>query len=555
MAADDAIWAVAITITLGMAAAVGVWFKRQRNEERPTESPPSSHVRDTEMETHLVPESKSEDPEKRAEIAAWEEFTRRFPSRFSSLPWWPEVVIGIPEEIATWQQAVEYVKQICGKDTGDTATWRTAAKIYALASERWKELPVFVAHCFATGGEYRDAARLYADLFDVIGTMIDAPSKWRNWYLVYLSHNAGKYYHKIEQHEDSARWYRRAIAIGRPYHLQSRDSREVNIAMYAHMAKEAMNNFQHDAGTEPEIASEAVRNTAHLTLEKIPVGSFTMGGPHSEIGGKKNDCLVNLELAEIPAGSFMMGSPDSESARNIYEEFLHEVAITRTFLMCTTPVTHETWVKVMGKNPSHFRHTDWIGIDWDTMAVITDANRPVENISWFDAVRFCNKLSDLAGLALAYGISEEEVTWNQDANGYRLPTEAEWEYACRAGTTTAYNTGNSESDLARAGWYGDNSGRKPQAVKKKEPNAWGLFDMHGNVFEWCWDWRADYPTAAVADPIGPIAATDQALGKDRVVRGGSYGSTARYCRSANRHSFGPNEAHSNVGFRPVRSAP
>ncbi len=240
--------------------------------------------------------------------------------------------------------------------------------------------------------------------------------------------------------------------------------------------------------------------------------------------------LRGMTLVGIPAGTFTMGSPSGESGRD-GDEKQHRVTLTRGFLMSATEVTQAQYEAVMGSNPSEFK----------------GASRPVEMVSWYDAVRFCNALSEREGLTAAYRISGENVTWNLDADGYRLPTEAEWEYACRAGTTTRFHSGNSDSDLELVGWYSGNSGEQTHDVGTKQPNAWGLYDMHGNVWEWCWDWYGDYG-GSVTDPAGPRS------GSRRVLRGGSWYFLAQHCRSANRYRFNPDGRDSSFGFRVVRSS-
>ena len=192
----------------------------------------------------------------------------------------------------------------------------------------------------------------------------------------------------------------------------------------------------------------------------------------------------------------------------------HEVTLSRPFYMGVTEVTNGQWQRVMGSVPSKWK----------------DADRPVETVSWEEAVAFCRKLSELP---------EERKA----GRVYRLPTEAEWEYACRAGTDTKYSFGDAEGQLDAYGWYDKNSGGKTHPVGQKQPNAWGLHDMHGNVWEWCSDWYGEYPRGGVTDPQGWSG------GSNRVNRGGSWNNTARNCRSANRNRNNPSNRNNNLGFR------
>jgi serine/threonine protein kinase len=241
---------------------------------------------------------------------------------------------------------------------------------------------------------------------------------------------------------------------------------------------------------------------------------------------------IGMKMALIPAGTFNMGSPESELGR-FKNEKLHKVTLTKAFYIGKYPVTLREWKAVMGSNSGYFKGEDL----------------PIEQVSWFDAVNFCNKLSSKDGLTPAYKIKGEEVTWNQNANGYRLPTEAEWEYSCRAGSTTAFYNGaitNNEKDpnCDKIAWYKYNSGSTTHAVGSKTPNAWGLYDMSGNEWEWCWDWYDEYQ-GAETDPVGP------ASGSIRVLRGGSWYLNAQYCRSADRlHSY-PGLRFNDIGFRLV----
>ena len=180
-------------------------------------------------------------------------------------------------------------------------------------------------------------------------------------------------------------------------------------------------------------------------------------------------------------------------------------------------------------------------------------NLPVEKASWFEAIIFCNKLSALEGLDSCYMTTDQEDYFGQNhrecdlsKNGFRLPTEAEWEYACRAGTTTNYYTGDNESDLDHAGWYRKNCDHRTHPVAQKKPNAWGLYDMHGNVWEWCNDWYyQNYNNSSSNNPTGPES------GHDHVLRGGSWPDNAGYCRSANRCMIRPSYKNFGIGFRVV----
>ena len=183
----------------------------------------------------------------------------------------------------------------------------------------------------------------------------------------------------------------------------------------------------------------------------------------------------------------------------------------------------------MGENPSHFKGSD---------------DLPVEQVSWLDAVLFCNKLSEQEKRTPFYRINGTGVTI-AGGNGYRLPTEAEWEYACRAGSTTFYPFGDEVGELGDHAWYNGNSGRKTNSVGQNRPNAWGLYDMLGNVWEWCQDWCevGYYRASPPADPPGPSEASS------RVVRGGSWYFNPRYCRPAYRSRSMPEFRDSDLGFR------
>jgi formylglycine-generating enzyme required for sulfatase activity len=171
---------------------------------------------------------------------------------------------------------------------------------------------------------------------------------------------------------------------------------------------------------------------------------------------------------------------------------------------------------------------------------------PANEVSWLDAIAFCNALSERQGLTACYQMDNNTVTWNHRADGYRLPTEAEWEYAVRAGTETRWFCGEEPTALARYAWFDESVSGRVHPVGGKAPNPWGLYDMVGNVWEWCWDWYGDYAVAGVSDPTGPDHGTS------RVQRGGAFGYGARRLRSAYRYSYEPEDRHDAIGFRVVR---
>jgi formylglycine-generating enzyme required for sulfatase activity len=239
--------------------------------------------------------------------------------------------------------------------------------------------------------------------------------------------------------------------------------------------------------------------------------------------------VVN-SMIRINGGTFTMGSPNNEPGRG-EGETQHQVTLDG-FYMSKYEITQKEYQEVMGTNPSYYKGD----------------NLPVENVTWYDAIEYCNKRSQKEGLTAAYTINGNRVTLNLKANGYRLPTEAEWEYACRAGTTTAFNNGNNNAaSLDAIAWYKSNSGNRTRQVGLKTPNAWGLYDMHGNVREWCWDWAGNYSIFSTRNPTGP------ASGDRRVARGGDLTiEEPRLLRSAVRLSSKPDEKFANIGFRVVR---
>jgi formylglycine-generating enzyme required for sulfatase activity len=241
---------------------------------------------------------------------------------------------------------------------------------------------------------------------------------------------------------------------------------------------------------------------------------------------------AGVRLRIIPPGEFWMGSPDSDEHADEDERPQHLVRLTRPFLMSVYCVTQEQFEVISGANYRLERGMEL---------------HPAVNVSWFDAVQFCNRLSRLEGLLPCYQ-TEKGSTRIESTEGYRLPTEAEWEYACRAGSTTKWAFGDDVSDLDQYACF-DQPSVSPVGTKK--PNDWGLFDMHGCVWEWCWDWfTPQYETlesSSQRDPRGLVS------GEERVIRGGSFFFKAWNTRSAYRMSELPHTKNDNISFRVARS--
>jgi formylglycine-generating enzyme required for sulfatase activity len=221
---------------------------------------------------------------------------------------------------------------------------------------------------------------------------------------------------------------------------------------------------------------------------------------------------LGMEFVWISAGEFLMGSTDGDDD----ERPVHRVRISRPFYLGKYAVTQGEWEAIMGSNPSRFRD---------------GPRQPVEQVSWEDAQEFIRKLNA-----------------QEKGAQYRLPTEAEWEYAARAGTTTAYCFGDDASQLRAYAWYGDNSDKRTHPVGQLQPNAWGLYDMHGNVWEWVQDWYGAYTAEPAVDPQGPSS------GSVRVIRGGGWFDYARNCRSAFRSYADPGYRNDLLGLRLLRTA-
>ncbi|UCG46138.1 MAG: formylglycine-generating enzyme family protein, partial [Phycisphaerales bacterium] len=270
------------------------------------------------------------------------------------------------------------------------------------------------------------------------------------------------------------------------------------------------------AEVEKPAASQAAGSggDAAIAETRVETGAKPSAGPAEmavDLGGG-----VKLELVRIAAGQFFMGSPAGEPGREVDEGAMHRVWISKPFYMGKFEVTQAQYEAVTGERPSHFDGNDL----------------PVDSVSWDDAVRFCESLSQKEG------------------RRYRLPTEAEWEYACRGGSSLAFSFGLSYSQLSEHGWHFDISQNKSHVVGQKKSNAFGLHDMHGNVWEWCADWYGKdyYGSSQAVDPEGP------ASGEHRILRGGSWQCGPALCRSALRGWGPPANRGSHVGFRVVLEA-
>ncbi len=273
-------------------------------------------------------------------------------------------------------------------------------------------------------------------------------------------------------------------------------------------------------------------------------------------------------MVRIPGGTFSMGSPANEPDRSSDEENQHQVTVSAFYMgkYDVTVAEFKAFVNATGYKTDAEKYgsgnvrdgSDWVrkaDASWKNPYYTQTDAYPVVLVSWNDAVAYCNWRSQQEGLAPCYTIDGSRVGCSWNANGYRLPTEAEWEYACRAGTSAPFHTGNNiTTDQAnydgKFPYNGNAKGQyrgKTTPVGSFVPNAYGLFDMHGNVFQWCWDWYGYYGSGSQADPTGA------ASGNRRILRGGSWDSWASHLRSANRGAADePGFATAYIGFRLVR---
>jgi formylglycine-generating enzyme required for sulfatase activity len=303
---------------------------------------------------------------------------------------------------------------------------------------------------------------------------------------------------------------------------------------------------------------------AAMLLLLIPLQSF------SQQSDKRQSAAG--EMVFIEGGTFTMGSPAAEPDRDD-DEIQHGVTVS-SFYMGKYEVTQKEWYEVMGTTVRQQRNK--ANSSWKIYG--EGDNYPMYYVSWYELIEYCNKRSEMEGLTPVYTINKNRhdpnnkapatgkfarqndsirwlVTWNRNADGYRLPTEAEWEYACRDGKTTPFSTGNNiTTDQANYNGNYPYSGNakgtyrgETRPVGSFAPNAWGIYDLHGNVGEWCWDWHGGYTRGAQTDPMGARS------GSSRAIRGGSWSHGARDLRSANRYGYSPAYRYSHLGFRLARS--
>lgn len=285
--------------------------------------------------------------------------------------------------------------------------------------------------------------------------------------------------------------------------------------------RQSVNLSAWDGGTNSPVFQNLVRHIRRIigqpAPQETPILKPAPEPPELETPvTRKTVNSIGMRFVLIPAGTFLMGKSEAE-AGDEDELPQRRVTLSQPFYLQTTPVTQGQWVQVMGENPAFFHEGG--------------ENCPVENVSWEEAQEFIAKLNRLEG-----------------TDDYRLPTEAEWEYACRAGSTGRFCFGDEEGDLKNYAWYEANSEGCTRPVGLLRSNAWGLYDMHGNVFEWCQDWFGAYTPGPVTDPQGP------ASGEHRVLRGGSWNSAAEEVRCAYRHRLTPSYRYRHEGFRVARDA-
>ncbi len=390
----------------------------------------------------------------------------------------------------------------------------------------------------ATGGTRGGA--LSDEQWRAISLRPISPSEWEHWA---LRRDAGA----RQAAADEARRTQEAAEAKQRAEAEARERAKAEATERARREAEARaraeaetrERARAEAAARAKAQTEAAERTRAEAAdrERAAAAAAAKAREAASLGARLASVAPGAAIVRVPAGTFRMGTP---SGGYDDERPVHAVTITRPFELWSTPVTQAQWKALMGNSPSKFSG---------------DA-RPVECVSWYDAVAYCNALSRALGLDEAYVLTsvkgkpgaegfEASVAWKGlGCAGFRLPTEAEWEYACRAGTT-----GERYGELDAVAWYDKNSGGETHPVAKKQPNAWGLYDTIGNVWEWVWDWKGEYSPGDQRDPTGPDA------GAGRVYRGGGWSVVADVARAAYRRGGGPGTRGGRLGFRPSRSLP
>ncbi len=327
-------------------------------------------------------------------------------------------------------------------------------------------------------------------------------------------------------------------------------------------------------GTEAAVTTDTTtkKSTGNGSVTSLTITGLTNGTMYyfivtatnsagESIGSIEEATVVGYALAE--GGTFKMGSPDGEGDA---DETQHDVTVS-TFYISKYETTHAEYIEFlnsaeveadgskdgieligMGNNPIAVENNGGEFRFKEDVTIFPTSDTPVANVTWYGAVEYANWLSNQAGLTPVYTITGTSVTPSWDANGYRLPTEAEWEYAARGGDQSMGYKYAGSDNVDQVGWYSSNSGFNTHPVGQKKDNELKLYDMSGNVWEWCWDWYGVYSSVNQPDPAGP------STGLDRVLRGGSWNNDASSQRSANRSKNSPGGSYSSAGFRLARPA-
>jgi formylglycine-generating enzyme required for sulfatase activity len=263
------------------------------------------------------------------------------------------------------------------------------------------------------------------------------------------------------------------------------------------------------------------------TLVDVRADSLAAAALRARILASAGPNSLGMDMILVEPGRPFIDPPEDQH----YIQARPLPAPREPYLLSATEVTQAQWEEVLGGCGSHF----------------TGADLPVETVTWLDAVEFCNALSQREGYEPVYDIGEGSATWNREADGYRLPTDAEWEYACRAGSLTMFAAGGRWRDLERTAWFDRNAGKRTHEVATRQANAWGFHDMHGNVWEWIWDPYASLPDLSSDNVESP------GIGPDLTIRGGSWYTDAKACRTTNFCRIDPGFVCNDLGFRVART--